>query len=364
MEKFTKIPGLQRISEDIFELLDKKSLMDCRLVNSSWKNVLERPIFWLKKMNLENVPLDVQRSWENLAQELEDDSHPKKEFVLTLIKIYKRTERIAPIEIVSDLCLSNDAKIELEIRKKNASPNIKAEESDGTGRTPIFFAAIFGHFLDMCHSNLVKFMLENENPYSKADLMEIPWMDQPIGFVTPIHIAAFYGLTEVVKKIAKKYDSNPNLKAGGTGRTPIFFATVDGNLDIVKFLVDYIDDDKKILAADNDGFSPITMAVITSDLDILKVLVNCTDSPCAPDPRGMYPIITAVQTGHLPIVKYLVGLTDTPNAPLDPNSILTPIKIAKENRHFEVLKFLEDHIYDRGSSCYNLRPRKRQRYSK
>ena len=164
MEKFTKIPGLQRISEDIFELLDKKSLMDCRLVNSSWKNVLEQPIFWLKKMNLENVPMNVHQSWKNLAQQLED-GHPKKEFVLTLIKIYKKTERITPMEIVSDLCMSD----------------------------------------------LVMFVLGHPNK-------------KVVGHITPIDLAEIYGLTEVVEVLKKKYFS-PNLKVelDGYGRTPIFF---------------------------------------------------------------------------------------------------------------------------------------------
>ena len=51
MEIVTKSPGLQQVSEDIFKLLDRKSLMDCRLVNSSWKNVFDQPIFWIKKLN-------------------------------------------------------------------------------------------------------------------------------------------------------------------------------------------------------------------------------------------------------------------------------------------------------------------------
>ena len=49
-DRITKIPGLQHVSEDIFKLLDKKSLTDCRLVNSSWKNVLDQPMFWLNKL--------------------------------------------------------------------------------------------------------------------------------------------------------------------------------------------------------------------------------------------------------------------------------------------------------------------------
>ena len=49
-DRITKNFGLQHVSEDIFKLLGKKSLMDARLVNSSWKNVLDQPMFWLNKL--------------------------------------------------------------------------------------------------------------------------------------------------------------------------------------------------------------------------------------------------------------------------------------------------------------------------
>ena len=51
MDSFTKNPGLFHISEKIFKFLDQNSLMDCRMVNKSWKQVLDQPIFWLKKLN-------------------------------------------------------------------------------------------------------------------------------------------------------------------------------------------------------------------------------------------------------------------------------------------------------------------------
>ena len=53
MDTITKTPGLQHISEDIFKLLEMKSLMNCRSTNSSWKNILEPSIFWLQKMKME-----------------------------------------------------------------------------------------------------------------------------------------------------------------------------------------------------------------------------------------------------------------------------------------------------------------------
>ena len=53
MDTICKIPGLSHISEDIFKILDKESLLDCRMVNKSWREVLDQPKFWLKKMYLE-----------------------------------------------------------------------------------------------------------------------------------------------------------------------------------------------------------------------------------------------------------------------------------------------------------------------
>ena len=65
MEMITKNPGFQHISENIFRLLDKKSLTDCRLVNSLWKSLVDRQTFWLRKLNTENPKSDVRRNWDN-----------------------------------------------------------------------------------------------------------------------------------------------------------------------------------------------------------------------------------------------------------------------------------------------------------
>ena len=71
MDIIIKIPGLQQISQDIFKLLDRGSLVNCRLVNSSWKKILNHTKFWLKKLNSENS--SEFQGWKTLAQELDDD---------------------------------------------------------------------------------------------------------------------------------------------------------------------------------------------------------------------------------------------------------------------------------------------------
>ena len=197
MDVFTKVPGLQHISEDIFKLLDKKSLMNCRLINSSWKNVSKTSIFWLKKMKMEG--------WTTLAKHIEDrqiakdfttdflgsewfrsdiqsqltklENYHKKEdfFLLLLIKIYNnRTitynmypdnrQILLPLELV--LCLKDANK----------------------------------------YPDLVEAMIEIENPSSKEDIDNFFLDCNALIKATQILLAAFDGFTELVEKLSKKYE--------------------------------------------------------------------------------------------------------------------------------------------------------------
>ena len=57
LDVFTKNPGFQYIAEDIFKILDKQTLTNSRLVNHSWRKILNKPIFLLKKLKLESPEL-------------------------------------------------------------------------------------------------------------------------------------------------------------------------------------------------------------------------------------------------------------------------------------------------------------------
>ena len=321
METITKIPGLQHISEDIFKLLDGNSLMNCRVTNSSWKNVLEQSIFWLQKLRMEgwkalaeNIgdqkiakyfvrdfvelvilsssylnsnywidrargsiieeyngrilymkeyrPLsDIKSMWIALLQELEND-HQSKEFVLILIKIYNNRSKLLALGVVVPL---------ININK---------------------------------YPDLVKSILENENPRSKVSCF---FMTRKLKVyhenVTSIHLAAFCGLIGVVEKLSKKYD-DPMVESH-KGANAIHIAALNGHFNIVKYLMEF------------------------------------TKATLAPDINGWTPIHYAAGNGNLDTIKFLVGLTKTPNTP--DNYGKTPIKIAKLMENVEVKKFLENH---------------------
>ena len=40
------------------------------MVNSSWKTIMDQPTFWLRKMNMSDMPKDAQKSWKMIALKL------------------------------------------------------------------------------------------------------------------------------------------------------------------------------------------------------------------------------------------------------------------------------------------------------
>ena len=52
MDFIPNSPGLHHIFESICRCLDKKSILHCREVNSSWKYVLDNKTFWMKMLKL------------------------------------------------------------------------------------------------------------------------------------------------------------------------------------------------------------------------------------------------------------------------------------------------------------------------
>ena len=299
MEVITKNPGLQHISEDIFKLLDNKSLMNCQATNSSWKNILEQSIFWLKKMKMEgwqtfakhienqqiakdfvkdfldfeDLPPDVESKWRALLKELANFYHEPKEFVMILIKIYNNQAKLLPLEVVRHLMEANKYTDFVESMLEHENPSTK-------------FSFLFTKSIWFSGSiNPTKFAVDLEN-------------------VTSIHLAAWYGFTRVVEKLCKKY-KDPLVKDTAYGINPIHLAAINGHYKIVKYLISF------------------------------------TDTPLAPDNFGWTPIHYAILNDTLDTIKFLVGLTDTPNAPI--NARWTPIEIAQSLRNVKLQKFLEDY---------------------
>ena len=288
METFTKNPGLQHIAEDIFNILDKKSLIDCRLVTKSWRTIINWPILWLRKSK-STMP-ENSKTWKILVDQIED-CQIEEEFVNILINNFK-LRPMSPLEIV------------VELIKKGKHPNV------------------------------VNYILEHVNPESTVHIEVAPYVT--FRDMTPICLAAFYGLSDTVQKLVKKYGSS-NIPTSEE-RTPIHYAARNGYLEIVRFLVPFT---KYPNAPDDKGFTPIHYAACCGQLETVQFLTGLTDTPLAPAIFGSTPIHYAACFGHLEVVQFLANFTETPNAPN--NFGVIPSSIAKVRGHTKVVDFLENY---------------------
>ena len=102
LESFINNPGLQHIAENILQNLDKHSLLKYRLVNSSWKRILDQPIFWFNKLitkecfGEENVARHkgIFQNIQNLESDLD-----RKGFALSIIKQSMKADKLKEEQI-------------------------------------------------------------------------------------------------------------------------------------------------------------------------------------------------------------------------------------------------------------------------
>lgn len=248
MDIISKNPGLQHISEDIFNLLDTQTLMNCRLVNNSWKKFVHQPMLYLKMLKSENTDVpdaeavdsddtdvegeedddDVYKSWKSLAKELDDDQ-VEQEFVVVLMKMRMNGKPKYPLKVAYQL--------------------LKSEK----------------------FPELAKFLLEHED-ISRIYNVPNPYCENVLsGGVNSIHLSAYFGLTETVMKLADKYDS--------------------------------------LMIETEDGDNPIHLAAWKGHVETVKILIQFTDTPNAPTADGETPIYIAALEGYLDVVKFLVDLS-------------------------------------------------------
>ena len=271
------------------------------------------------------------------------------------------------------------------------------------GLQPLKIIAALGKAKIFPDLQLMEFMLENEDPNNKLDACFLSPMLE-IKDVTPIHLAAYYGVHGAIEKLRHKTETlfakekmwgyNPIHLAALNGhldtvqylvgltedpftpsttcKTPLHLATREGHFNIVTYLSGLTDNP---LAVDIGGNTPIHMA---TRLDIVRHLVGFTDTPVTRNIFGKTPIHSAAYGGHLDIlkflqgftsdlnapddngftpihwaviinskatldvVKYLVSFTDTPNTPSNENGGETPIYLAAKYGHLEFVEYLVD----------------------
>ena len=289
MLKIIENPGLQHLAQRMLIYLDKGSIASFRFANQDCKNIIDDPMFSLKKLSqLEDVPKDLIQDWKKIIQKLHGNDDVKQVFTTELFKMY---------------CKS-DAKYPLELAYKLAESKDKPE--------------------------LVVAILENSNPKSYTIAPEIIY-----GNMRPIHIASAFGYVQVAKNLITGNSSIVDFQ-DEHGITPLFLAARHGYLDMVQLLLTFSGNAN--IFETKYGTTPIYQAARKGYINVVQLLLTTTDTPNAPAIDGRTPIFDAAFGGHIDVVRLLMSTTDTPNAP-DING-RTPIMIAQLNNHHEIVKLL------------------------
>ena len=249
MENIITNPGLQHLAEKILWNLDVRHLKLCGLINQSCQQILDNPIFWLKKFR--GLSEEKEKDWIKVLKSVKN-SEKKKAIISYLQWILEKEPMDLP-------CYTSPA-VHNNFRKKILESCMKEEESSdedieivkilapltdnpnalhNDGETPFFSAAMNGH------TEIVKIL--------------VPLIDNPNASdrngETPIHWAASEGHTEIVKILAHLTD-NPNAP-DKNGFTPIHEAAVGGYAEILKILVPLAENSN---ALNNDGETPFSIA--------------------------------------------------------------------------------------------------------
>ena len=154
MDPITTPGPIHDVAEHLFLQLDKKTLMECRLVSKAWKKFLDRPTFWFKKLTFEYD--DVEEGWKSLAKVVKEnidiDDEVKDHFVLPLMKMYSGRE-LTPFLIVWVLnefkITSTTPNYEDPILSQFILEHISQDQEDletaESGRNSMFYAAMFDY---------------------------------------------------------------------------------------------------------------------------------------------------------------------------------------------------------------------------
>ena len=349
METIINNPGLQHLAEKVFLNLDVEDLKNCEHINQSCKQILENPMFWLKKFG-GSLSKKNEKDWVKIIQSVKNFVYEK--LIISYLKCNLKKE----IRVVNLLRFWFEKFRSLS--KKNQKYWIKVIASEKNfEREKAIMCYLIWNLKNLpfkedvpCYSSPAvqdkfrkkiwnycnKIYLSNEDIKDLESLEILAHLtDNP---TAPVFTAAANGHTEIVKILAP-FINDPNasyVRASTMMKlNPISSAATKGHIEIVKILAPLTDNPN---ASDINGVTPISWATHRGQIEVVKILAPLTDTPNAPNGDGVTPIFMAAMNGHTEIVKILAPLTDNPNAP-DKNGE-TPIFMAAMNGHTEIIKLL------------------------
>ena len=113
MENILKTPGLQHIIKSSLIFMGKSDILSFRLVNQDCKNVVDDPIFSLKRLlQLKDVPKDLIENWKKIIQHLQhaNNAEIRQMIVMELVKMFCTTDAKCPLELAYSIVFKQHIK--------------------------------------------------------------------------------------------------------------------------------------------------------------------------------------------------------------------------------------------------------------
>ena len=119
MEKIISNPGLQHLAEKVFWNLDIEDLKICAQINQSCKQILENPMFWLKKFK--SLSKGNQKDWIKAIKPVKNSD--KRNAIISYLQWNLKKETV-------DLPCYSNSDVQDDFMKKIRESCEKEESSD------------------------------------------------------------------------------------------------------------------------------------------------------------------------------------------------------------------------------------------
>ena len=259
METIIKCPGLQHLTENIFLNLNHGDLEKCRLINGQCEEIVNNPMFWLKKFIRQGMSQKNQIDWTEAIQIIKDGSDFEHCNILQYLKKSSKNEKVVDLP-----CYINRNSL-----KKHSKLSVRNNLNNQKRRK--------------CNSLIIRAAHKGN-----AELAQILVLLYGYVYLTMFKTAD--------RKLFKTADRN---------YSPIHIAAERGHLEVVKILVPLASNSN---FPDEYGWTPIHYAAGAGHIEVVKILAPLADNPNAPNKLGLTPIYFAHKNGYQEIVEYLQSI--------------------------------------------------------
>ena len=215
----------------------------------------------------------------------------------------------------------------LEVVEFLVKQDIEKEPRDQSGQTPLHSAAKNGHL------DVVKFLMKIMDDEPRDDQQNTPLHEAVQIYGDKAETIVEFMLTQKIDYDAKNID----------GRTPLHFASIYGNLPVVKKLMKKVQNKEP---KDVNGTTPFHNAAANGHEEIVKFFMNYRGIMNEPrDIFGNTPLHHAVLSENIHLIDYLMNFegktieSDTDKEPLNAKQE-TPLEFARRHKKYQSVKYL------------------------